>query len=241
MGRSPPSYVRNMKTTITIAEFRQKVAALIGMPVSRPWKGYGSTIFLDLGLLSEALHGRSKEAEACISIDWDWRLEDDRKIICGSSDSGPKITACLAAIEGLTISAVALEGSPQELVVTFSGGARLRSMSMVSGHPQWMISLPGDYWMSCEEDSLVSSNGTDADGMTPEEQAICDHAEVTAERWGKPVKEPKAGFCMDCWFHVRLDGHFALLDYGVCGAPDSSLDGRVTNMKSGCPSFRARG
>lgn len=230
-----------MKTTITIAEFRQRAATLIGMPVSKPWKGYGSTIFLDLGLLRAAPDGKTEKAEACISIDWDWRLENDRKVICGSSNSGPKISACLAAIERLTISGVALEGSPHELVVTFSNGVRLRSMAMVSGHPQWLIKLPGDYWVSCEEGSLVSSNGTDADGMTPDEQAVCDHAQVTAERWGMPAKEPKAGVCMDCLFHVRLDGNFALLDYGVCSAVDSSLDGRVTNMKSGCPEFRARG
>ena len=229
-----------MKRTLTIDEFRQKVSVLIGMPVSRPWKGYGSTIFLDLALLSAAHDGKTEKSEACISIDWDWRLEDDRMIICGSSNSGPKITACLSAIERLTISAVALEGSPHELVVTFSNGVRLRSMAMVSGYPQWMISLPGDYWVSCEEGSLVSSNGTDADGMTPDEQAVCDHAQVTAERWGKPVKEPMAGFCMDCLFHVRLDGNFALLDYGVCSAPDSRLDGLATNMKSGCPAFRVR-
>jgi hypothetical protein len=185
--------------------------------------------------------GKTEKAEACISIDWDWRFEDDRRIICGSSNSGPKISAFLATIEQLTISAVEIEGSPHELVVTLSNGVRLRSMAMVCGHPQWMISLPGDYWVSCEEGSLVSSNGTDADGMTPDEQVVCDHAQVTAERWGKPAKEPKAGICMDCMFYIGLDGDFALLDYGVCSAADSSLDGRATNMKSGCPEFKAHG
>ena len=226
-----------MKTAITVTEFSQKVAALIGMPVSRPWKGYGSTIFLDLGVLSETGPRRRKKGEACISIDWDWRLENDREIICGSSNTGPRIAACLAALERLIVSDVILAGRPQELVVTLSNGCRLRSMAMVAGHPQWMICLSGDLWLFCEEDSLVSSNGTDADGLTATERAICDHAEATSIRWGNPVKEPKVGSCMDCWFHVCLDGNYSLLDYGVCSAPEGAFDGRAINMKSGCPNF----
>jgi hypothetical protein len=71
--------------------------------------------------------------------------------------------------------------------------------------------------------------------MTAEEKAACDLAESASTRWGKPVVEPKKGCCRDCRFYVRLDGSFYFLDYGVCSAEGSDLDGRVTNVESGCP------
>lgn len=229
-----------MNAAIPIAEFTHKVEAIVGLPVSKPWKGYGSTIFLDLGVLSEKNGAKRERGGACISIDWDWRIETNDKIVCGSSNSGPEIEAGLAMIKDLTVTGLGMVGKPQELVISFSNGWRLQSMAMISGYPQWHIRLPDNTWLSFERGTLTLGDGENPDGMSAEERSACDHAKRTAGRWGLPLKEPKAGVCRECRYFVRLDGNFYFLDYGVCTAAQSEFDGRVTKVKSGCPEFENR-
>lgn len=45
------------KKVITRAEANEKLLALTGLPVSLPWKGYGSAIFFELGDLSNFQSG----------------------------------------------------------------------------------------------------------------------------------------------------------------------------------------
>jgi hypothetical protein len=224
-----------MKTIVTTSDFLTRASALIGLPISRAWKGYGSTVFLELGelLLSEA-HPKGV-SQACISIDWDWRTESESKIICGSSNSGPEIANHLAMFEGETVKELVLDGSPRELNLVISSGLRLRSMSMVTGSPQWAIRFSDGIWFSCEADALLASDGTDSEGMTQEEERVCAQAKQASKRWGIPAVEPKSGCCGSCLYYVRLDGSFYFLDYGVCSSPISGFDGKVTNVKSGCP------
>jgi hypothetical protein len=224
-----------MKTVVTTSDFLTRASALIGLPISRAWKGYGSTVFLELGdLLYSETHPKGV-SEASISIDWDWRIEGESKIICGSSNSGPEIANHLAMFEGETVKELVLDGSPHELILTISNGRRLRSMSMVTGSPQWSIRFSDGIWFSCEEDELFASDGTHSEGMTKEEERVCSLAKVASKRWGTPVIEPKPGYCGSCQYYVRLDGSFYFLDYGVCSSSRSAFDGKVTNVKSGCP------
>ena len=58
---------------VTADEFQALIAPLLGMPISHPWKGYGSAIFLELGALDEAKN--NSNGEACICVEWDWRVE----------------------------------------------------------------------------------------------------------------------------------------------------------------------
>jgi hypothetical protein len=62
--------------------------ALIGLPLSHVWRGYGSAIFLEFGRLTPRTR-RSGEAgnprgELGLMIQWSWRIEDTVSILCGS-------------------------------------------------------------------------------------------------------------------------------------------------------------
>jgi hypothetical protein len=218
-------------------EFDASVRPLIGMSVSLPWKGYGSTIFLELGQLSPLqLRQRHNRGEACISIDWDWRIEEGAGVVCGSSNSGPEIEKGIADLQGSRVEGLSVAGEVRELVVSFSNGRYLKSMVMRSDNPQWSIRLSPSTWLFSKAGVLYAGDGG-AIGLTEEERAVFDLAETTAQRWGKPVAEPKLGSCGDCRSFISLDGNGALLEYGACVESASPFDGRVVNRSSGCAAF----
>lgn len=106
---------------------------LIGLPVTLPWKGHGSTIFIELGKLvpfSYKDRERYKRGEACISISWDWRVERGHEILFGSSNRGTKIEQGIQLFKNQIIEEVDITGTVLELEVKLSGGFLLRSMCM---------------------------------------------------------------------------------------------------------------
>jgi DUF3027 family protein len=229
--------VTNGRTEISIAQFDDFVRPLVGLSVSLPWKGHGSAIFLELGQLAPLRPGRHHEpGEACIFVEWDWRVEEGTAVLYGSSNSGPKIEKGISTLQGTNIENVSVVGSVPELTINFSNGQCLRSMVMVSGDPQWNIRLLDGSWLSCEHGRLHAGDGSGS-GTTAEEAAMFDRAEAIARRWGTPVSEPKRGNCADCKWFVRIDGNGSLLDFGVCANSASPFDGRVVNCDSGCAAF----
>jgi hypothetical protein len=213
--------------------------ALVGLRISRPWKGYGSAIFLELGKLSEApgIRRGSVTGEACISVEWDWRLELGSSIACGSSNSGPAIHEGLKLLRDATITSIEIEGRVPELIVRISTGHVLRSMAMVRGDPQWRIRVRKDSWLYAKAGSLIVGNGTEE---APESEiAAFSLAESAVSRWGVPSAEPQLGACTECRFYVALDGNGHLLDYGCCTSDRSPFDGHAVYFKSGCAAFNA--
>ena len=223
---------------ITLLECNNLVSSLLGFTISLPWHGYGSAIFLEIGELQPLGNSRKRHqnGEACIMLEWDWRIESMTKIICGSSNSGPKIEKTIPLLLNLEIIEIKIDGRLPELTMQFDNGYILRSMAMVSGDPQWNIRLLDNTWLSCVNGELIQNNGEHT-GSTTEEDEVMEYSRITAQRWGTPISEPLSGYCWDCKFFVRIDGHFSLLDYGVCTSPASPFDGRATNRRSGCHDF----
>lgn len=184
---------------------------------------------MELGEITFDDRNREK-GEAYIRFDWDWRLEDDESIICGSSNHRPKIADTAEKLIGFTITSLDIYGSPPELEIHLSNDQRLRSMAMLSGYPQWTIRLKDESYLSCDLD----------EGMTEKELEYSNWTEVTAERWGCPKLEPVRGRCSNCLYLVLIDGNFHLLDYGVCSLGGGAFDGRVVKINSGCPKYVQR-
>ena len=106
------------------------LSPLIGLEVSRPWKGYGTAIFLELGTLTLDPDSRLREyhrGEACIGIEWDWRVESETAVAYGSSDSRGKMAEGIATLQGTRVTSIQVMRGIPELRVTFSNGQRLRS------------------------------------------------------------------------------------------------------------------
>lgn len=226
------------RTPLTLGEANLLIRPLVHMPISLPWKGHGSAIFLELGNLAplECPRQRHQNGEATIYIGWDWRVEAGARVLYGSSNSKPEIEDGIDTLAGVTISSLTIRGSVPELLIEFSNGARLMSAAMCTDTSEWSIRLPGAIWISCV-DGTVYSGGDDAVGLTPEEEAVFEHAHVTAKRWDVPVANEPRGRCDSCAFMIRLDGNADFLDYGVCTSAESPFDGRVVNMASGCACF----
>ena len=200
------------------------VQPLIGLTVSLPWKGYGSAIFLELGELALLDSGRQhhNKGQACISVEWDWRVEAEETVLYGSSNSGPEIESGIVALRGTTIHGLSVVGQVPELRVQFSNGHRLCSMVMVSGDPEWSIRLPDGRRAYPKGGRLLVGNG--ASRITEEEESAFALAERAASRWGIPAAEPRRGSCANCISFVPLDGngHYSTM------APVSQLEAHST-------------
>lgn len=212
-------------------------AALVGLPVSRAWNGWGSAIFLELGLLrEERLKDRCRlVGEAAIGVEWDWRIECGAQIAGGSSTSRPLIQMCLDALVGARVESIEFEGPLQELAVRFSTGHRLRTMAMLPGDPWWTIRSTSDDVLHACGGKLVVGGGF---APLPETWLTAsDQAESAAKRWGQPEESPVGERCGKCRWYVRLDGPGHFLDYGCCAGAASPRDGRVVHQRNRCPAF----
>ncbi|MRW84771.1 DUF3027 domain-containing protein [Pseudoduganella sp. FT26W] len=225
-------------TSLTLDEANLLIRPLVHMAISLPWKGRGSAIFLELGNLAslERPRQRHQNGEATIYIGWDWRVEAGSRVLYGSSNSQPEINDGIDALVGITIQNITIQGSVPELSIEFSNGARLMSAAMCTDTSEWSIRLPGAVWISCVDGIVYVGDGV-ATGLAPEDQAVFEHARITAKRWGVAVGSGQKGRCDSCTYMIRLDGNADFLDYGVCTSVESPFDGRVVNMASGCASF----
>lgn len=221
-------------------DFAAETEPLIGLPIGHAWKGYGSAIFLELGSLapprSERFH--HPRGERCIALEWEWRVELGSHVLFGSSNSRPEIAERITELEATVVQAIQEFGDVPELLVSLSSGHRIRTSVMVTGDPQWSIRLGDNEWLYVVAGELRKGSG--GSECTPEETEALDKELLAAKRWGTPIVIPPSGSCFECSSFVRLDGHLDLLDFGVCSALHSDMDGKVVNRCSGCPQFTAK-
>jgi hypothetical protein len=219
--------------------YRALIVGLQGLPISLPWKGAGSAIFLELGQIAPPTgryrHGRG---DACVAVEWDWRVEYGETVLYGSSDRGPKIAAGIAELQNKTMTDLVIEGVVPELTIVFSNGHVLRTMAMLEGDPQWWIRLHSGEALHARRGSLLVGNLRYE--LTEADKAGFDLAEAAATRWGRPELPATEGKCSECRWFVPLDGDGPLLNYGVCISSDGPLDGRAVRFDSGCPAFIIR-
>lgn len=234
---TPVSMCSWMEGSVMPLDFDKEIQPLVGQSISHVWKGYGSALFLELGQLTphDSDPSLNPTGRWCISLEWDWRVESGRKILFGSSNRSTEIVERISLLQGCTIQSVELSEPILELKILLSNGVRVRTASMLSGDPGWSIRLGDDRWLYVHAGELCSGLGTEQNEESA--HSMKDEAE-TAKRWGQPMVEPAAGSCHLCTAYVRLDGHAWLLDYGVCSAADSPMDGKVVKHGSGCPNFK---
>lgn len=222
-------------------EVNTMAQSLIGLEVTLPWKGHGSTIFLELGELStrKSKRGDWEVGEAHISVNWDWRVELGAIIKFGSSLEGSKIERGLRSLQGVKVQNIYIQGRIPEMVVEFSSGHILRSMVMVPGGPEWTLKLGPEKYLHPYRGSIVIGTGNEPGGYTEQEAIVVKYASEASVRWGKPHTESQSNQCSACRSFVTLNGGFDLTYHGVCMAPESPFDGRVVHDESGCEVFTA--
>ena len=135
---------------------------LIGLTVSRTWRGYGSAIFLELGKLCRKrllnpkgkFKGYSIKGEATIMIEWSWRVEGPRVVRFGSWSGERKITNGVARLEGQKVTAVSIEGKLPEIMIGLSENLWVRSFTTVEGQPRWTLFMPDGSYLYVEAGRL---------------------------------------------------------------------------------------
>lgn len=218
-------------------QFEEAISPLLGLEISLAWKGWGSAVFLELGELTPPGETqRYQRGEITIHLGWEWRLEAEHQILLGCANSSPQIEKFFPRLKGDKIVGITMAPDVPELTIYLSSEARLKTMTTARGYPGWYIRLPDSREIRPDQGHVTLGDDR-AHGMSEDESVASDRAAEAGQRWGTPVAEPMGGKCSACRSFVRLDGSFALLDYGACINAASPFDGRVVMCRSGCPAF----
>jgi hypothetical protein len=130
---------------ISEAELGEFLAPLCGLRVSHIWRGYGSAIFLECGILTPSTlqrrdgSFRNPTGEFTLAIEWSWRIEGKRRIWCGSWDDEARWPRFLSFLQSCSVVSASLVGRIPEIDVSFSNGLHLVSCNTSAGDPQWGI------------------------------------------------------------------------------------------------------
>lgn len=222
---------------IELDEAKKHMSRLIGQRLSHVWKGYGAAIFLELGDLQP--RGRNPCGAYSIHLDGDWRIESSKQVVAGSSNSNHCIEDAIKQLQGLEISDIILTDPPIELCIVFGDGKKLRTMSALSGDPQWAVKLAEAQYLKARDGALTIDDGKHSLSTGETDTADMMHAVETARRWGTPESSINQGCCERCASFIYLDASFSFLDFGVCTDATSPFDGKVTNVANVCSKFRA--
>ncbi len=112
---------------------------LIGAPVTHYWRGKGSALFIEFGVLN--MEGRRNNLRGRMSLQLlcDWRVEGRRTILCGSSNDAAVSARSLRLLKSGVVRSVSLVGYMKELEIFLSNDLRLQSFSCSRGDPQWCL------------------------------------------------------------------------------------------------------
>jgi hypothetical protein len=142
------------------SSFAELTKPLLGLPVSRPWRGYGTAIFLEIGELHEERYQtKSGErtsicGEYCIGVQWSWRVENPRSIQFGSFSTDRVITSRIHRLRDRTLKRFTIFGRIPELQIEMSDNLWLTSFMTSDGQPQWGIRLPTG-WIGVERSRIM--------------------------------------------------------------------------------------
>lgn len=125
-----------------ITEFTKGFA---GMPLSHIWRGYGSAMFFEFGQLTPSVSKRKDGAlgnpsgEVGVMIEWSWRIEGKKTIICGSCSDEDKWERGFSILRNQSLTEISLLGKLPEVHLSFGNGASCTSFMTADGHPSWVI------------------------------------------------------------------------------------------------------
>jgi hypothetical protein len=130
--------------------------ALLGQPVSHVWRGHGSALFLEFGTLTPSSRMRrdgstaGPTGEITLMIEWSWRVERPRSILCGSWSNERRWPSTFQKMIGAKVVGVRTFAALPEIEVALSNGLRVVSLMTAEGQPEWaLISRKGDIGSLC--------------------------------------------------------------------------------------------
>ena len=148
--------------------FEALAASMVGLPLSHVWRGYGSAIFIEIGDLTQRVirdgSPGQPEGELSLGVEWSWRIEDKRSIICGSWSEEELWESSLDLLRNDKIIGLELFGALPEILIHTEQGNRFASFSTTEGQPQWYLvdrrSEPVR-WFTVRDGQLHIGDGTE--------------------------------------------------------------------------------
>jgi hypothetical protein len=141
-----------------LSTFRE---ALIGLPLSYLWRGYGSAIFFEFGRLTPRtrLSGEAGEpqGEFGLMIQWSWRIENRASILCGSWSNEDLWEPTFDLLRNRAVVDLSVVGRLPEVVVALAEDNYVSSFMTGDGDPSWtLFDRRGDAvrWLTVREGSL---------------------------------------------------------------------------------------
>ncbi len=123
--------------------FKEFVSPLIGLPVAHAWRGYGSAIFLEFGVLTPRvrLDGSPGEpqGEMGLMIERSWRIEGRRSILCGSWSNEARWPRALACLTKAKVVGATTFGRLPEIDLALSTEVHVVSLMTAAGNPTWVL------------------------------------------------------------------------------------------------------
>jgi hypothetical protein len=117
--------------------------ALVGLPLSRLWRGYGSAIFLQFGRLTPRTRRSggpgNPTGELELMIQWSWRIESAVSILCGSWSEEHLWEPSFDLLRNKVVVELSAVGRLPEIVVALTEGLYVSSFMTAEGDPQWSL------------------------------------------------------------------------------------------------------
>jgi hypothetical protein len=119
--------------------------ALIGLPLSHLWRGYGSAIFLEFGRLTPSKRTRPDETpqnprgEFSLMIEWSWRIEGTTSILRGSWSDERLWEPTFDLLRNRAVTDLSVVGRLPEVVVALTEDHFVSSFMTAEGDPSWAL------------------------------------------------------------------------------------------------------
>lgn len=144
-----------LEKNITRKRFDELTCGIIGMPVSKTWKGHGTAIFLEFGNLKKVDSEKYEGYEASLMLEFDWRVENARSIDFGSLHSERKIQNGIKEFIGKLVTEIKIEGRLPEIILLLDKNKWIRSFTLYEGQPLWTLFLPDGSWLCVSNGKLI--------------------------------------------------------------------------------------
>ena len=117
--------------------------ALLGLPVTHVWRGYGSALFVEFGTLhvTEQHDGSPGKptGDLTLMIEWSWRIEKPRSILGGSWSRERCWPGMFQKLLGGQVTDLQFIGHLNEIEVSLAHGLRIVSLMTAAGQPAWAL------------------------------------------------------------------------------------------------------
>jgi len=130
------------KTKLTLEEFIETTKPMIGLSLNHAWRGYGSAIFLEIGILKKEKGRNNPQGEFSVMLDCSWRMEKPRSILVGSFATHARIEKYLGKLVGSRVKEVGLFGTLPEIMISFDSKVKVLSFETYDTQPSWSMQLP---------------------------------------------------------------------------------------------------